>query len=556
MNFGILCNGNTFQQWQLDSVRLLIEGGHTCALLIVNDNPVEKQTLENRLIHYPYSKLLCRVWFRYMIKPDSKKSVDITEFYKDFTEIKCVTQKKGYAEYFRKSDVDNIKSYDLDFILRFGFGIIKGDILDAAKYGIWSYHHDDDRKYRGVPTGFWEIMFGDPVNAAILQRLTDKIDSGVILHKAYFATINHSWQANLNNLLKNSSEWPLQVCRKIENGNTEFLSVANSPESVIYKMPGNFKMLRFLLKLAENKLRFHYRDLFLTEKWNVGIIVLPVEKLVQPGCHSIPEPKWLTLGSNRSIYHADPFGFIKNDQFHIICEEYDYKNTKGIITSFLVDRRSNLILKKSIALEKDNHLAFPYLFEYKNIHYCIPENSKDGNLDLYRYDVSEGKLIFEQTLVENLIAVDPALFYHKGLWWLFFTDKISTNERLNIWYSENLKGPYISHVNNPVKVDIRSSRSAGNPFLLDGKLLRPAQDCSIGSGRRITINEVLKLTPNEFVESEYAILNPATSSKFSDGMHTFCVTDGAIIVDGKRECFIWQAFASKLSGKLSKLVKK
>ncbi len=555
MNFGILCNGNTFQEWQLETIRLLVDGGHTCALLIVNDNPFEKQSLRNKLIHYPFSKMLFRFWFRFMMKPEAKNSADITELKLNLSEIRCLTTKKGYAEYFHETDVDNIKAYHLDFILRFGFGIIKGDILEAAKYGVWSYHHDDDRKYRGVPTGFWEIMFGDPVNAAILQRLTDKIDSGVILHKAYFATINHSWQANLNNLLQSSTEWPLQVCRKIENGNTEFLSVANSPESAIYKLPGNLKMLRFLFKVALNKLKFHYRDLFLTEKWNVGIIPLPVEKFVQHGTHTIHEPDWLTLSLDKSVYHADPFGFIKNDQYHIICEEYDYKNAKGVLTSFKVDLQTNQYLKKSIALEKEYHLAFPYLFEHENNHYCIPENSEGGNLDLYRYDIAEGKLVFEQTLIENLKAVDSSLFRHDGLWWLFFTDKISTNERLHAWYSKNLKGPYTSHTNNPVKVDIRSSRPAGNPFVLEGKLLRPAQDCSIRSGRRITINEVLKLTPYEFVEAEYAILNPAANSKFRDGMHTLCVTDGAVIVDGKRECFIWQAFARKLSAKFKKVVK-
>jgi hypothetical protein len=555
MNFGILSNGNTFQQWQFESIKLLIEAGHNCTLLIVNDNLVENQRFFDRWIHYPYSKMLCRLWFRYFLKPDAKKRVNFNDFYSNIPEIKCLTRQKGYAEYFFKIDVDIIKSYNLDFMLRFGFDIIKGDILDAAKYGVWSYHHDDDRKYRGVPTGFWEILFGDPVNAAILQRLTDKLDSGIILHKAYFATINHSWEANLNNLLQCSTEWPLQVCRKIENGNTEFLSVSNSPESAIYKTPGNFKMIRFLLKVAINKLKFHYRDLFLSEKWNVGIISLPAEELVIPGNHTIPEPLWLTINNEKSVFHADPFGFVEGGSYHIICEEYDYKSPKGILTSYQVDRLTNQILKKSIALEKSYHLAYPYLFEYANVRYCIPENSEGSSVDLYRYEISEGKLVFDQTLIENLKAVDTSIFFHEGTWWLFFTDKTATNERLNIWYSENLRGPYKSHANNPVKVDIRSSRPAGNPFILDGKLLRPAQDCSIRSGRRITINQVLTLTPNDYIETEYATLNPALTSKFRDGMHTFCVTEGTIIVDGKRECFIWQAFTRKLSFKFKKLFK-
>lgn len=555
MNFGILCNGNTLQKWQLETIRNLISAGHSCSLLIVNANSLPGQSFRQKLTNYPYSKIIYRIWFRYMLKPEAKKNVDCSDLFRDLNQISCVTAKKGFAEYFDKIDIDKIRSYKLDFMLRFGFGIIKGEILEAAKYGVWSYHHDDDRKYRGVPTGFWEIMFGDPVNAAILQRLTNKLDSGVILHKAYFGTINHSWQANFNNLLQSTTEWPLQVCTEIANGNTGFLSVINTPGTAIYKVPGNFKMLRFLMILGINKTKFHFRDMFLTEKWNIGIIPVSIQKLVQPGTHKIPEPEWLKISDKKSVYHADSFGFLDKDTFHLICEEYDYKNTKGILTSFQVDRQSKLILNKTIAIEKDYHLAFPFLFEFENKHYCIPENTRGGNVDLYHYETSTGKLVFDQILVKNLHAVDPSLFYHDGYWWLFFTDLVSTNERLHIWFSTSLRGPYIAHANNPVKVDIRSSRSAGNLFILNGKLFRPSQDCSTRSGRRIIINQVQKLTPTEFVEEEYTILEPAPGSEFPDGMHTLSVAGDTVIVDGKSERFIWQAFTGKLSVKIKKIIK-
>lgn len=556
MKFGILCNGTVLQHWQFESVSLLTGAGHTCAFLVVNANPAQQMSFRDKIFHYPYSNFLCRAWFRFMIRPAAKNNTNINDLLPGIPQIKCITTKRGISEYFDFQDIEKIKSYNPDFLLRFGFGIIKGEILESARYGVWSYHHDDDRKYRGVPTGFWEIMFGDPVNAAILQRLTSKIDSGVILHKAYFKTINHSWKANLNNLLQSSVEWPLQVCRKIESGNTEFLSVTNAPSSAIYKLPGNGKMLYFLLIVALNKLRFHYRDLFKSEKWNVGIIPLPFGKLIQPGENTIQEPVWLKISTQKSEYHADPFGIEIDDFYHILCEEYDYKNAKGTITSLQIDRHTHQVIRKTTALERNYHLAFPYLFEYDNNYFCVPENSEGGNLDMYRYNPADGKLIFEQTLVKNLQAIDPTLFFNNGHWWLFFTDKVSTNERLHIWYSENLNGPYTPHTNNPVKVNIRSARPAGKPFLLDGKLLRPAQDCSIRSGRRITLNEIQKLTADEFVEMEYAILNPAPDSEYNAGMHTFCVTNGAVIVDGKSECFIWQAFIRKISGKFNRFVKR
>jgi hypothetical protein len=529
MIFGILCNGNDFQKWQIDTIRHLVEGGHVCKLLIVNANPAYVQGFREKLVHYPYSKFLYRVWFRYMMKPDAKRSVSINEIHSDLPQISCKTSKKGFSEYFGLNDIANIKSYGLDFILRFGFGIIRGDILESAKYGVWSYHHGDDRKFRGAPTGFWEIMFGDPVNAAVLQRLTDKLDSGIILHKAYFSTIGHSWQANIDNLFQKSALWPLQVCKRIELGQSEFLALSNPPVSPVYRLPDNFRMFRFLIKVLSNKLRFHFRDLFLTEKWNVGIIRMPIEKLIQPGSHEIPEPEWLTLSNEKSVYHADSFGFISDDISYILCEEYDYKTTKGIIVSFEINKQTNKICNKNTALEKEYHLAYPYLFEFEKQYYCVPENTIGGNIDLYRFDVKKGKLIFVKTLIENIRAVDPTLFFYQGLWWLFFTDKISTNERLHIWYSASLYGPFNEHANNPVKEDIRSARPAGSPFFMDGKLFRPAQDCAVRSGRRIRVNLVTKLSETEFEEEEYSILNPALNSKYSYGMHTLSVANGLVI---------------------------
>jgi len=87
------------------------------------------------------------------------------------------------VRYFNAEDVATINKKDLDFILRFGFNIIRGEILNAARYGVWSFHHDDERKYRGSPPGFWELYYRDPVTGSILQRLTDRLDGGIVLKR-------------------------------------------------------------------------------------------------------------------------------------------------------------------------------------------------------------------------------------------------------------------------------------------------------------------------------------------------------------------------------------
>ena len=58
--------------------------------------------------------------------------------------LRCqVTRKGKWSEYFSAEDIARIAAHDLDFVLKFAYGIIRGEILSVARYGIWSYHHDD-----------------------------------------------------------------------------------------------------------------------------------------------------------------------------------------------------------------------------------------------------------------------------------------------------------------------------------------------------------------------------------------------------------------------------
>ena len=67
---------------------------------------------------------------------------------------------KKFVQRFPEDALEKIRSKDLDVLLRFGFNILHGDILKAARYGVWSYHHGDNDFYRGGPAHFWELHEG------------------------------------------------------------------------------------------------------------------------------------------------------------------------------------------------------------------------------------------------------------------------------------------------------------------------------------------------------------------------------------------------------------
>ena len=67
-----------------------------------------------------------------------------------------------------------------DVAIRFGFGLLRGDVLTAPAYGVLSFHPADIRRYRGLgpPKAFLD---GQDVMGVTLQRLTDDIDGGEIV---------------------------------------------------------------------------------------------------------------------------------------------------------------------------------------------------------------------------------------------------------------------------------------------------------------------------------------------------------------------------------------
>ena len=106
--------------------------------------------------------------------------------------------KSGLVYRYVKSDIEKIKSADLDLLIRAGSGILKGEVLEVCPNGIISFHHADNNMNRGTPAGFWEVYQKNPRTGFVIQRLREELDGGDVLYKGSIAT---SW-AYILNLMK------------------------------------------------------------------------------------------------------------------------------------------------------------------------------------------------------------------------------------------------------------------------------------------------------------------------------------------------------------------
>ncbi len=70
-------------------------------------------------------------------------------------------------------------------------------------------------------------------------------------------------------------------------------------------------------------------------------------------------------------------------------------------------------------------------------------------------------------------------------------------------------------------------------FWMDGRLYRPTQDCSVRYGYAITLNEVTRLTPDEFKERPVNHIRPSWMPGLR-GTHTWNESRRLQVIDGLR----------------------
>jgi hypothetical protein len=263
LRFGVMCAGTPFAAWEAECLDRLVALENVSLALLIIDKRAEAPRVRpgpvgrvrsllrsDRILWVLYERLLVDGRIRAL------ELVDRSARLQDVPVLACGVSRRGrFSEYFSASDIEIIRSHELDFILRFAFGIVRGEILQVPRYGIWSFHHDDEMRYRGGPPAFWEIYRGDPHTGVVLQRLTERLDGGVVLRKHAFDTVLHSYTRNRDVGLFGCAAWPAQVCRDLLAGKDEYLGgVPSASTAPIFHTPSNGEMLRFALTLGRNYL--------------------------------------------------------------------------------------------------------------------------------------------------------------------------------------------------------------------------------------------------------------------------------------------------------------
>ncbi len=473
--------------------------------------------------------------------PDAFASKNIKEILPDNIRIlSIIPLQKGHIDIFNSKDISTIKSEGIDVLVRLGFRILKGDILECARYGIWSYHHGDNRVNRGGPAGVWEFIKSQKETGSVLQILTEDLDAGNILYRSWAHTHRDFLNASINKYYwKTAAFIPREIERLISLGPEMYFKEVNSKNShpefysnKLYKKPKNLEFISGMVRKWFKLGMYFIGRIIEKEQWFLLYRFDPKGRLSTIGYQFKP------INPPKDRYWADPCVIFQDGKYFIFFEDFFYKENAGQI-SMLTITKDGSFSEPVCVLKRPYHLSYPFVFKHNGQYYMIPETQNNMTIELYKAINFPGEWSFVMNLMENVWACDTTIFEKDGRVWMFTCMKEfegdTCHDELFIFYSDSLETTnWRPHAKNPVVSDVKNARPAGGFLEIKNKLYRVSQNCAEAYGKSVTLHEVKILNPDEYKEEVVSELLPQWKRNITR-VHTFSFAEGLTVIDGFRK---------------------
>ncbi len=433
------------------------------------------------------------------------------------------------------TDVASIRREDLDILIRAGFRILKGSVLDVARHGVWSFHHGDNRTNRGGPPGIWEVLEDREVTGVTLQRLSAELDGGEVLARGVGRTERFGLSRNVAALYPRSSRMLIRSVERLADGRSprQASGAAEDWQAYqhrLYRRPGNPEILRAGARLAWRYLRQRSQWFGRQSTWSLAWHYAAGRQGAVPH-EAMYQYREIRPPADR--FWADPFVVHDGAETWMFFEELVFRKPIGRIVAWRMGAKGPLG-EPRVVLERPYHLSYPFVFRFDQTWFMLPESQAAQRLELYRATAFPHEWELDRVLIEPFNGVDATLHHHAdGCWYLFTSIAeagISFDEELHLFVAASPFGPFTPHPENPVVADVRRARMAGRLFERGGRLFRPAQYCAPRYGSGLTMHEVEELSPTTYRERPVQAITAGWDARFI-GLHTINAQDGLSVID-------------------------
>ncbi len=448
-------------------------------------------------------------------------------------------------------DEKEIAALALDTIVVLGPIDLLDTLSRVSLFGAMYFWHDYDLTsyIDGSLTGIVEVLRRRPFIRAQLRLRENTTGQDRQLYKS-FSAINHSSHKTCRNQhLWKIAEFPARALKRM----IEMDSILTHFDvcEKRYESPCNGEirsrhlqtarlavgLVRYSLSRIKDKLERH---VFL-ERWTV-FFNAAVTDTTGPHSHRTQPDQCQMLISPADRFWADPFPFHHNDKQYIFFEDASMLTGHGRLAVVQIDA-AGIAASAEIILEETHHLSYPFIFNFEQELFLVPESADNNRVSLYRCDSFPGEWHFVTDLMQGISAYDATFIFHDDTWWMFVNIQshpgASSWDELYLFYSDRpTSTDWHAHPLNPIVSDVRTARPAGKLFAKNGKLFRPSQNSSYRYGYGINIMEIVDLSTTSYKEVLCEAIHPENRVSVR-GMHTlnydrnFLVTD-AIIREKRR----------------------
>lgn len=540
LRVGLLLDGTSAPAW-VKHVLEQIQSGDVArtVVAVVNQERISGLTLRrlrrfaSSVLFRAYEAVDRRIFLR---EPDAFAQTSLDELLEQVQVVEVTPERSGFVHRFDRETIDLLADADLDVVIRFGFNIIKGEILSVARFGVWSYHHGDSRYFRGGPPFFWEMFEGHETTGVILQVLNDSLDGGRIIYRSLSSTDLTSLSRGRNAAYWKGAHFVARCLRDLHDDRAGFpharehLQSADTYDRGIYRTPNNRTMLAFLGKLVTHFLKRSVMRALWRDQWALGFHPAETEEPLEE------REKRFTLSLPPSDrFFADPFLLRGENGNTVFFEEFPYGTRRGFISTARIDSTGRMD-ERQVALMTDHHLSYPCVFEHRGQIFLVPEAYEGSEIAIYRAERFPSEWQRAAVVASGIRAVDPTLLLWDEIYWLFCniaSAGMSPNDELHLFHAPAIAGPWSPHKRNPIVSDVTCARPAGSLLVSGARLVRPAQDCSGSYGRSVRFFEIDRLDKEGYEEHGIGRLQPADASEVT-GVHTYNRIPGLEVIDVRR----------------------
>ena len=397
-----------------------------------------------------------------------------------------------------------------------------GDAVADAPQGVWSFRFGESD---GTVLPFArEISRGDRTfDIALVRRAGGRVDT---LRDGRFG-VTAWYPSTLRIAFEKAALWPATLVAALQAGTA--LAAAAAPAALRREPLTLLERARFANALGDRLVHGVFSALLEVVEWNVGFVDGGARKLLsgEPlDVRWLPRPDALT-------FIADPFVVERDGVRALFVEAFDYEVDRGTIEALVLDDAGAIVRREQV-IDGQTHLSYPYPVEIDGELYLIPESCAANEVALYRCVRFPDKWERDTALFPAFDGVDTTLFAHDGRWWAFCTRwSHGSTLALYAFHADSPRGCWTPHALNPIVVDVSSARPAGQPFVVDGVLYRPGQDCSQSYGGGLAIARIDQLTPAAYSETIVRRIDARAFGRWNAGIHTVSFTRDTLVVDGK-----------------------